>query len=94
MSTERDLVLAQERTRAARELHDGLGHRLTLVAMSFEYAQRMRHRDPEPAWAEIENAAKTNQEALDHMRLWVRAAPPESLPDPVNLFATRLVQEG
>lgn len=76
IATERELVLAQERARSARDLHDGLGHRLTLVAMSLDFAQRMRTRDPEEAWSEITSAATTNLEALDHMRLWVRALDP------------------
>lgn len=76
IATERELVLAQERARSARDLHDGLGHRLTLVAMSLDFAQRMRSRDPERAWSEITSAATTNLEALDHMRLWVRALDP------------------
>lgn len=79
IGTERELVLAQERARSARELHDGLGHRLTLVAMSLEFAQRTQHRDPERAWAEVSTAALTNQEALDEMRLWARALNPPTL---------------
>src|SRR5690625_5587094 len=29
---EKELLLADERTRSARDLHDGLGHRLTLIS--------------------------------------------------------------
>lgn len=129
ITTERELVLAQERARSARELHDGLGHRLTLVAMSLQFAQRARHRDPDRAWAEIDTAAATNQQALDLMRLWARAlnppkpdtavggaatfeaiadafrgtglavdirhhGAPDTLPGPIAVFATRLIQEG
>jgi signal transduction histidine kinase len=71
-----ELILAEERARAARELHDGLGHRLTVVTMSLDYAQRMRDREPDRAWAEVARAATTTREALDHMRLWVRALDP------------------
>lgn len=74
--TERELVLAQERARSARELHDGLGHRLTLVAMSLQFARRMQERDPARAWDEVATAATTNQGALDIMRLWARALNP------------------
>lgn len=129
IATERELVLAQERARSARDLHDGLGHRLTLVAMSLDFAQRMRSKDPDNAWSEIARAAATNTEALDYMRLWVRALDPpaaatnvggaaafdaiadafrgtgldvrvnhegseDTLPRPIALFATRLIQEG
>ena len=73
---ERDLVLAEERARSARQLHDGLGHRLTLVAMSLEYAQQAHTQNPEKAWAEVETASTTTREALSEMRLWVRALDP------------------
>lgn len=74
--TEKELLLADERARSARELHDGLGHRLTLVSMSLDYAERMRVRDAEAAWAEVSQARTTSQEALTEMRTWVRALSP------------------
>lgn len=74
--TERELVLAEERARSARELHDGLGHRLTLIAMSLEYADRVRATEPDQAWAEVAGAASSAREALEGMRVWVRALNP------------------
>lgn len=44
--------------------------------MSLQFARRTRDRDAERAWAEVEVAASTNQEALSAMRLWVRALNP------------------
>lgn len=76
MANERELVLAQERARSARDLHDGLGHRLTLISMSLEFARRTKDTDPDRAWAEVEVADATNQDALDVMRRWVRALNP------------------
>ena len=84
LSLERELVLAEERARSARELHDGLGHRLTLVAMSLEYAQRAGTRDSERAWAEVATAAGTTRQALADMRLWVRALDPPPAPEGVG----------
>lgn len=75
-ATETELVLSEERARAARELHDGLGHRLTVIRMALEFAERMRERDPEAAWTEITAARTTSSEALEEMRLWVRALSP------------------
>lgn len=74
--TEKELMLADERARSARDLHDGLGHRLTLISMSLDYARRMRGRDEDAAWAEVGNAAETSAEALTEMRTWVRALSP------------------
>ncbi len=79
MKTSRDLVLAEERARAAAELHDGLGHQLTLISMALEYADRMREKKPELAWREVANASETTRQALADMRLWVRALHPARL---------------
>lgn len=79
MDASRDLVLATERARAAADLHDGLGHQLTLITMSLEYADRMREKDAELAWDEVANASATARQALADMRLWVRALHPARL---------------
>ncbi|WP_254872939.1 sensor histidine kinase [Schaalia sp. Marseille-Q2122] len=73
---EKELVLAEERARAAHELHDGLGHRLTHIGMSLEFASRVRDSDPSAAWAEIAVAQRTTREAVGEMRTWVRALSP------------------
>ena len=73
---EKELVLAEERARSARELHDGLGHRLTLMGMYLDFAERRRETDPDRAWAEVAGARETAHEALAEMRLWVRALNP------------------
>src|SRR5699024_10715992 len=73
---EKELLLADERTRSARDLHDGLGHRLTLISMSLEFAQRSREIDPDAAWSEVATAETTAREALSEMRTWVRALSP------------------
>lgn len=74
--TEKELLLADERARRARELHDGLGHRLTLVSMSLELAERMRETDVDQAWEEIHTAKEASGDALAEMRVWVRALNP------------------
>jgi signal transduction histidine kinase len=79
LGSEHDLVLAEERERIARDLHDGLGHRLTAVGLSLEFAERMRDRDPERAWSELSRARTTVSEALDSMRKVVRAMHPVEL---------------
>jgi signal transduction histidine kinase len=76
MSAEVELVLADERTRAARDLHDGLGHRLTLIGMALDFAQRMRNRDADRAWEQVDRARSEAGEALTTMRRWVRALNP------------------
>lgn len=73
---ETELMLAEERARSARELHDGLGHRLTLIGLSLEFAVSMRERDPKAAHAEVGNAREQAGDALTYMRRWVRALNP------------------
>ncbi len=97
MDASRDLVLAQERARAAAELHDGLGHQLTLISMSLEFAGRVRERQPEVAWKEVVNAAALAKQAGADMRLWVRALHParlEELTDPQAFEAVADVFRG
>lgn len=74
--TEQELMLADERSRSARELYDGLGHQLTLVVLSLEFAERMRDKDPQRAFDEVQTARGTASEALAHIRRWVRALNP------------------
>lgn len=84
---EHDLVLAQERARSARELHDGLGHRLTVMTMSLDFADRMRERAPSRAWEEVRAARDVAGEAMREMRLWVRALHPPDIGDLTDVAA-------
>jgi two-component system sensor histidine kinase DesK len=64
---EADLVLAQERLRMSRELHDVLGHRLGIIALKAELAADLAASDPARSAAESgeirELAAATLAEA-------------------------------
>ncbi|MBM7499770.1 signal transduction histidine kinase [Brachybacterium muris] len=90
---EKELLLADERARSARDLHDGLGHRLTLISMSLEFAGRARQNDPEAAWAEVAGADATAREALAEMRTWVRALSPVRDPDATGVAALEAIAE-
>lgn len=73
---EQELKVAQEREVAAKDLHDGLGYRLTLASMSLEYAERVRDHDLEAAWQEIGVAHQGLRETIAWLRRWVRALHP------------------
>ena len=90
---EKELLLSDERARSARELHDGLGHRLTLVAMSLELAERLRSTDLDQAWQEIHMAKHTSSEALAEMRTWVRALSPVRDATARGLAALEMIAE-
>ncbi len=80
-AAEVELALSDERTRAARDLHDGLGHRLTLIGMALAFAVRARERDPVRSWEQVERARIEAGEALTTMRRWVRALSPVRVED-------------
>ena len=90
---EKELLLSDERARSARELHDGLGSRLTLVLMSLELAERMRATNADHAWEEIRTAKDTSSEALAEMRMWVRALNPVRDAGARGLAALELIAE-
>lgn len=77
----RDLTVAEERARMAREMHDSVGHYLTVVNVGLENAQRFRTTRPDAAWEEVGQAKNLTREALAETRRWVRALKPLTLED-------------
>ncbi|WP_020380227.1 sensor histidine kinase [Nocardiopsis potens] len=72
----RELTVAEERARMAREMHDSVGHYLTVINMGLANAERFRRARPEAAWDEVRDARLLTQEALADTRRWVRALRP------------------
>jgi two-component system sensor histidine kinase DesK len=64
----RSLSAVAERERIARDLHDLLGHTLTLVAVKADLATRLAERDPEGARREMQAVAEVAREALSQVR--------------------------
>jgi signal transduction histidine kinase len=62
------LAVAEERNRLAREMHDSLGHRLTVSAVQLEGAQRLIAADPERAGRMVGTAREQVREALADLR--------------------------
>jgi signal transduction histidine kinase len=59
-----------ERNRLARELHDSVGHALTVATLQAGAAREVLDTDPEFAWralATIEETARTAMDDLDHV---------------------------
>ena len=63
-----ELAVAEERTRIARDLHDTLGHSLSLIALKSELARRVLPDDPARAEAEIGDVERVAREALASVR--------------------------
>jgi signal transduction histidine kinase len=75
----RELSISEERARMAREIHDSIGHHLTVVNLQLQNAERFRDTKPENAWTEVEDARKAILEALAEVRRSVRALGPPDL---------------
>ncbi|WP_238014625.1 sensor histidine kinase [Dactylosporangium sp. AC04546] len=63
-----ELAIAAERNRFARDLHDLLGHSLTVVSVKSELAGRLVRLAPERAEAELEDIQRLVREALADVR--------------------------
>ena len=64
----RALATAAERERIARDLHDLLGHTLTVVAVKAELAERLCDRDLDAARREMRDLAAIARDALTEVR--------------------------
>jgi two-component system sensor histidine kinase DesK len=62
------LAVEEERNRFARDLHDILGHSLTVVAVKAELAGRLVRLDPARAEAEITDVEQLSRQALADVR--------------------------
>ena len=62
------LAALAERERIARDLHDVLGHTLSVIVLKSELAGRLLERDPERAAQEIGDVEKTARTALKEVR--------------------------
>ena len=62
------LARTAERERIARDLHDVLGHTLSVIALKSELAAKLIPRDPERAAQEIRDVERISREALREVR--------------------------
>ena len=67
------MQFTEERTRLARELHDSLGHRLTVAVVQLEGAQRLIPNKPDQATEMIATMRDELKSALADLRLTVTA---------------------
>jgi two-component system sensor histidine kinase DesK len=62
------LAVAEERSRTARDLHDILGHSLTVITVKAELAGRLIQVDPARAEREVNDLERLSREALADIR--------------------------
>ena len=62
------LAKVAERERIARDMHDVLGHTLSLITLKAELARKLVDRDPERAKQEMQDVEHTSRAALAEVR--------------------------
>lgn len=66
-----ELVKIEERQRIARDLHDTLGQKLSLIGLKSDLARRLITKDPEQAKSELKDVQQTARTALSEVRKMV-----------------------
>jgi two-component system, NarL family, sensor histidine kinase DesK len=66
------LAKVAERERIARDLHDVLGHTLSVITLKSELAGKLIDRDPERAGKEIREVSEISRQALSEVRDAIR----------------------
>jgi two-component system sensor histidine kinase DesK len=63
-----ELVKQEERQRIARDLHDTLGQKLSLIGLKSDLARKLIYKDPEKAKEELIDVQQTARTALNEVR--------------------------
>ena len=88
------LAAVAERERIARDLHDVLGHTLSLIVLKAELAGRLIERDPQRAAQEIADVEKTARTALSEVREAIGGYRSQGLPAEMELARNTLQAAG
>ncbi|MBS4202234.1 sensor histidine kinase [Bacillus sp. FJAT-49732] len=64
----KDLIKREERVRIARDLHDTLGHTLSLITLQSQLVQRLTEKNPERAKQVAKEIESTSRSALRQVR--------------------------
>ena len=88
------LAVEAERQRIARDLHDLLGHTLSVVTLKAEIAQRLFETDPARVRQELSDIETISRDALGEVREAVVGLRHRSLSEPAHETADRLRSAG
>lgn len=75
-----ELAVEEERARIARDLHDILGHSLTVISVKAELAERLFDDDPDRARTELRDLQRLSRDALADVRSTAQGIRGISLP--------------
>ncbi|MEM7333003.1 MAG: sensor histidine kinase [Chloroflexota bacterium] len=81
------LAVSEERNRLAREMHDSLGHRLTVAIVQLEGAKRLIPTEPDRAALIVDNMRTQIKDALAELRKTLTSlrSQPDHLPETADL---------
>jgi two-component system sensor histidine kinase DesK len=88
------LAAVAERERIARDLHDVLGHTLSVIVLKAELAGRLIDRDPQRAAQEIADVERTARTALSEVREAIGGYRSQGLPAEMELARNTLQAAG
>ena len=89
-----EMARIAERERIGRDLHDLLGHTLSVIVLKSELASKLAERDPARAVLEIRDVERISRDALTEVRKAVRGYRSEGLLDEVANAERVLVAAG
>ena len=93
-ATAEDLATTRERNRVAREIHDGVGHYLTVVKTQLDAAAALIPTQPDRARDAVVKAAKLTGEVLDDVRRSVGALRTDTTRPPLPAALKQLATLG
>ena len=89
-----ELATSEERETIARDVHDVLGHSLTVVKLKAQLAARLIDRDPTAARAELDDIARITGEAIASVRSTVTGIRAHTLEEQLRLSHQALSATG
>lgn len=88
------LAINEERQRIARDLHDTLGQKLSLIGLKSDLARRVIYKNPEQARNELKDVQQTARTALNEVRKMVSSMRRTKLKDEIILVKKILEAAG
>ena len=85
-----ELAVVEERHRIARDLHDTLGQKLSMIGLKSELSARLIDRDPDQAKTELGDIQSASRQALNEVREMISDMKSVNLSDEINHASTLL----
>jgi two-component system sensor histidine kinase DesK len=86
----REVARHAERDRIARDMHDVLGHTLSVIILKTDLATRLAHQNPDRVVAELSDIDRIARETLDEVRQTLRGYRARSLEHEFELAKSTL----